>query len=81
MNSETDRQFVSFMTGLVLGAVIGAGVALLTTQESGRKNRKRFKRAAGEIRGSATDRFDDIASEVRDKVDDALRGARRHLES
>lgn len=81
MDSETDRQVVSFMTGLVLGAVIGAGVALLTTPESGRKNRKRITRAAGDIRGSATDRFDDIASEVRDKVDDALRGARRRLGS
>lgn len=81
MNSETDRQVVSFMTGLALGAVIGAGVALLTTPESGRRNRKRIKRAAGEIRGTATERFDDIATEVRDKVDDALRGARRRLGS
>lgn len=81
MNSETDRQVVSFLTGLVLGAVIGAGVALLTTPESGHRNRKRLKRAAGDLRGGASDRFDDLASEVRDKVDDALRGARRHLTS
>ena len=76
MDSEQERQAACFVSGLILGAVIGAGVALLTTPTTGRKTRRRLRRAAGDLRGGSADRFDDLASEVRGKVDDALKGAR-----
>jgi gas vesicle protein len=79
MDSDQERQAISFITGLALGAVIGAGVALLTTPQSGRRTRRRIRRAAGEIRDTATDRFDDMAEDVRERVDEALRGARKRL--
>ena len=79
MDSERERQAFSFVTGLILGAVIGAGVAFLTTPQTGKKTRREIRRSARQLKGTTAERFDDVAAEVRGKVDEALRGARRHL--
>jgi gas vesicle protein len=76
MDSDHERQVLNFISGLVLGAVIGAGVALLTAPQPGRKTRKRLRRAATDLRDNAGDRFDDLADEVRGKVDEVIKGAR-----
>ena len=80
MDSDQERQAASFLSGLILGAVIGAGVAFLTTPQSGRRTRRRIRRVAGRLRDDSTDRFDDLAADVRGKVDEALRGARERFE-
>ena len=77
MDSDQEREAVTFLSGLVLGAVIGAGVAFLTSPQPGRRTRRRIRRAASRIQGSATDRFDDLATELKGKVDEAIRTARR----
>lgn len=76
MDSDQERQVASFVSGLILGAVIGAGVALLTTPQPGRRARRRIRRAAGRLRGSAGDRLDSLASELKGKVDEAIETAR-----
>ncbi len=76
---EHSTQVMNFVSGLMLGAVIGAGVALLTAPQSGRKTRKKLRRRAVDVRSTASDRFDDIAADVRSRVDDALDGARARL--
>jgi len=80
MDSDRERQAASFASGLLLGAVIGASLALLTTPSSGRRNRRRIRRAARDVRGRTTDRFDELSADVRDRVEDVLEGARRRLE-
>ena len=77
MEEEQERQVLSFVSGVVLGVVIGAGIALLTAPDSGRRTRKRLKRAATGLKDSATHRLDDIAEEVKGKVDEVIKGARR----
>jgi gas vesicle protein len=77
MDHDHERQVANFISGLLLGAIIGAGVALLTAPRPGRKTRKRLKRAAEDVRESATDRLDQIAEEVKGKVDEVVKGARR----
>lgn len=79
MDSAQERQAMSFLSGLILGAVIGAGVALLTTPQPGRKTRRRLRKAARRVRGTATDRLDDIAGELKGKVDEAVELARGRL--
>lgn len=79
MDFDQERQAVSFVSGLLLGAVIGAGVALLAAPQTGRKTRRRIRRAAVGIRGSTSDRFDDLATELKGKVDEAIRGARERV--
>jgi len=76
MEYEDEEHVVSFMAGLLLGTIIGAGLALLMAPQPGRRTRKRIKRVATNLRENATDRFDELADEVKDKVDEAIRGAR-----
>lgn len=48
----TDTRSVSMLgIGMVVGAVIGAGIALLVAPESGAETRRRLSRGAGKIRG------------------------------
>lgn len=80
MDHEDRTQSLStFVAGLALGAVIGAGAALLTAPRNGRGTRRRLRRAADGVRHTTTERFDEIADEFRDRVDQAVDGARRRL--
>ncbi len=79
MEYDRRRQVVGFVSGLLLGAIIGAGVALLAAPESGRSTRKRLKKAAAGMKGDAADRWDELSEDVKEKVDVALKGARKRL--
>ena len=79
MESDRERTAWSFVAGLVLGGVIGAGVALLTTPQSGRRTRRRIRRSARRLHGGSASRFDDLATELKGKVDEAIDSAREHL--
>jgi gas vesicle protein len=79
MSDGQQDQLVGFVTGLLLGAAIGATVAILTAPQSGSRTRKRLGKTAKGIRKSTTDRWDDLAEDVKVRVDDALSGARKHL--
>lgn len=76
MESDDERQLANFTAGLLLGAIIGAGVALLTAPRAGHRTRKRLRRSAAVARDSAADRLDRIAEEVKEKVDEVVKGAR-----
>jgi gas vesicle protein len=78
---EYDREshVFNFVAGLLLGAVIGAGVALLTAPDSGKRTRRRLRKVAGELRESAEDRWDELSGDVAGKVGDAMKGARKRL--
>ena len=77
MEEQQERQVFGFVTGLLLGAVLGAGIALLTAPDSGHRTRRRLKRAAAGLKDTAAHRLDDIAEEVKGKVDEVIKGARR----
>jgi gas vesicle protein len=78
-NDDEGTKFSSFIAGLICGLVAGAGVALMLAPESGQRTRKRLKRVAGELKETAGDRWDDLADEVRGRVEDVLEGARSRL--
>jgi gas vesicle protein len=77
MEYDHEAQVFNFVSGLVLGAVIGAGVALLTAPQSGNRTRRRIRRAAVDVRDNASDRWEDLADEVKVRVDDALQVAKK----
>jgi gas vesicle protein len=79
MENESNVRFVSFLSGFVLGATVGVGLALLTAPQSGPRTRRRIRRAAGDLKESYGDRLDDLTEEVKDRVDDALSVAKRRL--
>ncbi len=68
---------LSFLAGLVLGAAIGAGVALLTAPQSGKRTRRKLQRAALGVRDSASDRWNDFTGDVRSVVKSGRRRLRR----
>lgn len=79
MEYDHEAQVFNFIAGLVLGAVIGAGVALLTAPDTGRRTRRRIRRAAGELRETAGDRWDELADDVKGRMDEAVKGARKRF--
>ncbi|RMH18732.1 MAG: YtxH domain-containing protein [Gemmatimonadetes bacterium] len=79
MTHDRDFAAANFISGFVLGALVGAGIALLTAPDSGRRTRKRIKRYAGDLKEGATDQLETFAGDVKARVDDALRGARKRL--
>jgi gas vesicle protein len=77
MRYDQDANAMNFVAGFLLGAIVGAGIALLTAPEPGNRTRRRIRRVAGELRETATDQLDDFAEDVKARVDDAVRGARK----
>ena len=76
MYYEERSSGISFLAGLVLGAAIGAGVALLTAPQSGRRTRKQLQRAAVGVRDSASERWGDFTGDVRSVVKSGRRRIR-----
>ena len=79
MEYDHESQVFNFIAGLVLGAVIGAGIAMLTAPEAGKKTRRRVRKMAGELRRSAEKGLGEIGDDVRGRVDDAVRGVRKRI--
>ncbi len=77
MRYDQDANAMNFVSGFLLGAVVGAGIALLMAPEAGNRTRRRIRRVAGELKETATDQLDDFADDVKSRVDDAVRGARK----
>jgi gas vesicle protein len=81
MDYDDQAQLTGFVSGLLLGAVLGVGIALLTAPQSGTRTRKRLRRAATDFRHGAVDRWDDLADDLKRRVDDTVRTARKRIPS
>jgi len=79
MEYDEDVGLFNFVAGVVCGALLGASIALVLAPDSGRKTRRRIQRAAGDLRETAVDRWDEIADEVAGKVEEVFRTARGKL--
>ncbi len=76
---SNDGQIATLLTGIAIGAILGAGIALLSAPESGRRTRRRIRRTAGNLKEGAGDRWEELADEVKEKVDDAIRSTVKRL--
>ncbi len=79
MDYDHEAHSLTFVSGFLLGAMLGAGIALLLAPEAGMKTRRRIRRVAGELRDSAGDHWEDLADDVKERVDDAVKGARKRF--
>jgi len=79
MDNYRQDQLGGFVFGLLLGTLIGASAAFLTAPDSGRKTRKRLGKTAVRLRKRSGDRWDDLAGELRERVDEAVEGTRKRL--
>ena len=64
-SSSADRN-VAFIAGVILGATVGAGVALLLAPHSGRATRRRLLREGRRVTRRGRDAWHDLADEFRD---------------
>lgn len=74
---EVDRSggVIGFIGGLMLGAVIGAGIALLVAPERGEVTRRRLRARLDDLRDDAREHLE----ELRDEAGDQLRRRRRQI--
>jgi len=77
MYYEEDSGTVRFVAGLLIGAVLGASIALLAAPQSGERTRRRLVRAAEGVRDSAADRGDSLTDDVQAAVQAGRRRVRR----
>ena len=84
MYYDDEQNALSFVAGLAIGALIGAGAALLMAPQPGRKTRKQIARTAEDWTDVASDRLEsagerlqDAAEDVRKVADDAKQAAER----
>jgi gas vesicle protein len=75
MYFEEQKGTFPFVTGLIVGAMLGAGIALLAAPASGKHTRRKMLRRVMTTGSSAGDRVDDWANEFRS----ALRAGRRRF--
>ena len=68
MYYEDESGALNFVAGMLIGAVLGASIALLAAPNTGKKTRRRLIKAVSGVADGATERFDDITGDVRSAV-------------
>ncbi len=67
----------TFAAGLIIGALIGAGVALLIAPQSGEETRRFLRRRARRLAAGAQDRYEDAKdrlARVRRRTEESISG-------
>jgi gas vesicle protein len=62
-----------FLGGMAIGLLLGAGIAMLSAPQTGRRTRRRLKSAMGGAVGSMGDRWEDLGDELKAAVDKGRR--------
>jgi gas vesicle protein len=70
MTNDSDNGLVSFLAGLLIGGIIGAGVALLFAPLSGEETRGVIKDKSIELRDRAYDLSDQYSTKVKETASD-----------
>ena len=63
--THDDHRARTFLAGLAIGALVGAGVALLFAPQSGLETRHAVARRAKHLAREARDRYDDVKEKLR----------------
>ena len=65
MMHDDDSNAKPFAAGLLIGALLGAGIALLFAPQSGADTRRLIRKKYKKIAAGAEDRFDDVKDRIR----------------
>lgn len=79
--SPIDERQGGWLTGFLLGAVVGAGVALLLAPDSGQETRRHLSRRVRSMRKKAAQGFEQAEAEARRQMRRARRGLEDRMES
>lgn len=77
MSRESEERALTFATGLVLGGLLGAGVALLVAPRSGERTRKKLRHAAEDLGDEAEEKVQHMAEDARRYAERARKKAER----
>jgi gas vesicle protein len=69
MNMSTERGTSGFLPGLIVGAIAGAAVALLTAPRTGRENREFLKTHLPESTEEAPKLLEQVSEELRERIE------------
>jgi gas vesicle protein len=72
MSDESRNQVGGIVAAFAVGALVGAGIALLYAPQSGRDTRDRLARKTRELKDGAGEAMDDAKEMVRGKRDQIL---------
>lgn len=75
--SENQSAITAFLAGVLIGAVVGAGTALLLAPQSGSRTRLKLRHAAEDLGGRAEETLEHAAEDARRMAGDARRAAER----
>ncbi len=78
--SSADHRTAGFMAGILFGAFLGAGLALLFAPERGDKTRGRLRRRMRSLRDDAREGIDRAGSRTRDELRRRQRRIRAELQ-
>ena len=67
-NNDVSRSGASGMSGFVLGAIVGAGVALLLAPATGTDTRRRVGDTVKKLGSAARDRFQEGKEQIKDRI-------------
>jgi len=77
MNDQDLERGMSSMTTFILGAALGAGIALLLAPDSGSETRRRVGKTMKRFGNQMNDRLGDVKDNVRSAVDSGREAFRR----
>lgn len=76
MSDRNGGDLGSFFSGILMGSIIGAAVALLMAPQSGEETRKLIREKSIELRDMGSEALEKAAAEARTRADELTRMAR-----
>lgn len=77
MNDQDLERGMGSMTSFIVGAALGAGIALLLAPDRGSETRRRVGQTMKRVGSQVNDRMDDVKDNVRSAVDSGREAFRR----
>ncbi|MGE5179458.1 MAG: YtxH domain-containing protein [Bacteroidota bacterium] len=71
LNEDTSKSGMAGMSGFMLGALVGAGVALLFAPAAGSDTRRKLGDTAKRLGSAAKDKFQEGKSQIQDKLQES----------
>lgn len=69
MYYDEESHTAYFLAGMAVGLLMGAGIAMLSAPRSGRRTRRKLKRAVTGATGNLGDSWEDWGDELRSALD------------
>lgn len=80
MSDRSGSEFSSFLSGLLVGGLVGAAVALLTAPHSGEETRRIIRDRSIELRDQASESLEQAAADARARADELTKMAKERAD-